>query len=405
MLAVLSPAGEVLSNRKLHSQTANNLGYGTSQQLSEREPLDQPDRPAPYAGQDLGPRPHIAVIFRDQIGDFVVATPLMRGLRERYPDLILDYLGGERTREIEEASSLVDARYSLFGPEEGLEALPHFLEDRLRFGGPYDLVINLESDPPAAQASALTRARYVVGATLDDQGRATLPPAEGIDRLWHDVWNRADLTADYPELGGQHIAEIFCRLARVETDFAHAEVPVLEPRVPIPPILFATGARRSAKLWAPEHWLDLGSQCLASGFQVGLLGAAPSLQASAYHVGQIDDALVAIGITDLRGTLTLPQAAGALKRARALVTVDNGVMHLAAAIGTPTVALFGASPQRIWAPPVPWVTVLEPSNPCSLCEENRFRNDDCLLPVHQCMLSVSPARVIAELQRALQSSS
>jgi hypothetical protein len=47
------------------------------------------------------------------------------------------------------------------------------------------------------------------------------------------------------------------------------------------------------------------------------------------------------------------------------------------------------------------VTVLEPAAPCGLCEENRFRNDDCLLPVHQCMLSIAPSRVIAELERLL----
>src|SRR5581483_3889665 len=72
-----------------------------------------PSIPRAYDGEDLGPRPHVAVIFRDQIGDFLVATPLMRGLRERFPAIVLDYFGGERTRELEEASRLVDARYSL----------------------------------------------------------------------------------------------------------------------------------------------------------------------------------------------------------------------------------------------------------------------------------------------------
>ena len=62
-----------------------------------------PASPLPYDGEDLGPRPHVAVIFRDQIGDFLVATPLMRGLRERFPGIVLDYFGGDRTRELGEA--------------------------------------------------------------------------------------------------------------------------------------------------------------------------------------------------------------------------------------------------------------------------------------------------------------
>jgi ADP-heptose:LPS heptosyltransferase len=117
----------------------------------------------------------------------------------------------------------------------------------------------------------------------------------------------------------------------------------------------------------------------------------------------VDAALVEGGVQDLRGRLTLPEVAGALAQARAFVTVDNGLMHVAAAVGTPTVAIFGASPRRLWAPPVSCVRVLEPSEPCALCEENRFRNADCLLPVHQCLLSVTPDRVMDEAMQLLAS--
>src|SRR5206468_6489256 len=139
-------------------------------------------------------------LFCDHIGDFVVATPLMRGLRERYPDLILDYFGGERTGELEAASALVDARFSLFGPIDATEGLPAFLEARRAEAGPYTLVVNLEAEPLAAAASGLIAPRYYVGKYVDPGTCASLDlPDRGIDRLWHDVWNRADLLSDYPE--------------------------------------------------------------------------------------------------------------------------------------------------------------------------------------------------------------
>jgi ADP-heptose:LPS heptosyltransferase len=84
-----------------------------------------------------------------------------------------------------------------------------------------------------------------------------------------------------------------------------------------------------------------------------------------------------------------------------VVTVDNGLMHLAVASGARTVALFGASPRLIWPPRVAHLTILDPSQPCTRCEENRFRNPDCLLPVHQCMLSVEPQRALAATLQAL----
>ena len=326
----------------------------------------------------------------------------MRGLRERYPNLQLDYLGGEATREIEEASRLVDARHSLFGAAEGSETLSGFLRARIERAGEYDLVINLDSHPLSALAATLTGARYVVGSTLDDQGRPALPPSQGLDRLWHDTWNRPDLLGDYPELATQFISEIFCRLARVQTDYTRCEVPVATPDRLVPDVLFATGGNRSAKLWVKSYWLHVADWCRTHGLTTGLLGAAAPKQGTAYHAGELDAALVRSGVADLRApSLTLPQVAGALQLARALVTIDNGLLHVAAAVGAPTVALFGASPQRIWAPPVTTVTVLEPASPCTLCEENRFRNADCLIPTHQCMESISPTRVVETLSQFL----
>ena len=356
----------------------------------------------PYGGEDLGPRPHVAVVFCDKVGALVVASPLLRGLRERYPDLILDYFGGERMRELEEASRLVDWRYSLFGPARALEDLPASLDERRKIAGDYALAINLEFDPIAARACGLIRPRFMAGPWIDPASGARVePPREGIDGLWHDVWNRPDLMQDYPVLETQFIAEIFGNLARVQADFTRPEAPTAAPPFPTPPILIATGGNRSAKLWPTAYWLTVVRWLRREGHALGLLGAAPAEQQAAYHAADVDAAVIAAGAIDLRGTLTLPQVAGALRLARAFVTVDNGLMHLAAAADAPTIALFGASPRRIWAPPRPSVHILEPSDPCSLCEENRFRNEACLLPVHQCMNSIEPHRVIAALERLL----
>jgi hypothetical protein len=49
------------------------------------------------------------------------------------------------------------------------------------------------------------------------------------------------------------------------------------------------------------------------------------------------------------------------------------------------------------------VEILLPPDPCLRCEENRFRNEACLLPEHLCMQGVVPAAVIAALDRALSS--
>jgi heptosyltransferase III len=355
---------------------------------------------APYSGEHLGARPHVAVIFRDQIGDFVVTTPLMRGFRERFPDLALDYFGGEHTRELEDASHLVDARVSLFGgAQDEVEA---FITRRVLEAGPYTLAVNLESDAEAARVAGRLRSRFIVGPFLDPaSNELRIPPGGGIDRLWADVWNRPDLRQDYAQLGSQFIGEIFCHLARIETDFTRTEVPTAKPPFETPSVLLATGASRGAKLWPAEHWEALATWLLDRGEHVGLLGAPPRMQNAAYHAGHTDERILERGGIDLRGHLTLPQVAGALAASRAFITVDNGLMHLAAGVAAPTLALFGASPRRIWAPPSPTVQIVEPADPCPLCEENRFHNSNCLLPIHKCMRSIEPVRVIDLLSSLL----
>ncbi|MBX5493079.1 MAG: glycosyltransferase family 9 protein [Chloroflexi bacterium] len=357
-----------------------------------------------FIDQPLRPRPHLAVLFYDSIGDFVVSTPLLRGLREKYPGCTIDYFSGERTAELEAASRLLDSRYSLFGVPNGLAALPDYVAERVRAAGPYDLAVNCEAHPATRLALQILQPRYVVGPAYTPDLRSELPyPPTRVDALHGEVWNAADLLERYGDvLHSQYIGEILCRLARVETDYWRTEVPETPPPFATPPVLIATGANRSAKVWPGVYWREVVAWCERHGWTVGLLGSRPAEQARYYHSVDLETQLLAeTALVDLRGRLTLPEVAGALRRARLCVTIDNGIMHLAAAVGTPTVAIFGASPHRLWAPRAPNVTVLLPLEPCGRCEENRYRNAACLLPEHQCMLSQRPERVIAAMAAAL----
>jgi ADP-heptose:LPS heptosyltransferase len=357
-----------------------------------------------FTDQPLRPRPHIAVLFYDSIGDFVVVTPLLRGLSEKYPGCVVDYLGGERTRELEAASPLINSRYSLFGGPGALAGLPGYVAERVAAAGPYDLAINCEAHPAARLASHFLAPHFVVGPAYAEDLRGDLPyPSTRVDALHAEAWNAGDLLDRYGDvLQSQYIAEILCRLARVETNFARTEVPIVDPGEPVPEVLIATGGNRSAKLWPLAYWHEVVDWCTRHRLSVGLLGSAPAQQARFYHSVDAETALLEqTALQDLRGRFSLPAVAGALQRAQVCVSIDNGIMHMAAAAGAPTVAIFGGSPWRLWAPRAPKVQVLVPAEPCTRCEENRFRNDSCLLPEHLCMLAVAPARVSAAIERAL----
>ena len=100
-----------------------------------------------FDDQPLRPRPHIAVFSGDKPGNFVVTTPLLRGLHEKYPGCVLDFFGGEITRDFEEACPYIDARCSLYGEgvhEDFFGHLGAFVAARRAVAGPYDLAINCD---------------------------------------------------------------------------------------------------------------------------------------------------------------------------------------------------------------------------------------------------------------------
>lgn len=360
-----------------------------------------------FDDQPLGERPHLAVLFQDKLGGFVVATPLLRGLKEKYPDAVLDYFGGDRTAELEEACPYIDRRYSLYGPPMALRNLGDFVKGREREAGPYALAINLDANPINAVVAGVLGPRFVVGRCFQSDGRRELPDGPGpLDRLWKPTafWADDSFLASFSgAVESNFIGEIFCRLARVQTDFQRTEVPVATPPVDVPDVLIATGGTRRAKLWKTDAWIDLVNRLVAESLTVGLLGAAPAVQRTAYGAADTEaDMLASTALVDLRGIMTLPQVAGALQLARGCVTIDNGIMHLAAAVGTPTVAMFGASPWELWAPAVPWLHLVLPRTSCPMCRDNRFANDQCLRERQVCMESIDPREVARTIQLALR---
>ncbi|MBL8086919.1 MAG: glycosyltransferase family 9 protein [Chthonomonas sp.] len=314
-----------------------------------------------FVGQELPAKARIGVISNDAIGNFVIATPLLQMLRAKYPHATLDYFAGNRVSELAHASDLFDSWYPLHGahPTDTVR----ILSDR---SGAYELVVNLESTMAAkfATAALVGRHGFAAGPCLDGEARKDLPHADDPrGDLWRDMeWISPTLTQKYPFLSSGFIAEIFCRLAYLEGTVPAYRVPSDDPGRAVPDVLIATSASLPEKLWPAEKWSEALSALKHEGVSVGLLGAPPSSQSKYWQGNDLETQLVADELVeDLRGKLTMPQVVGALAVARAVLTLDNGILHLAAATGTPTVGLFRYGIHRLWAPPVPSLTVLHPA--------------------------------------------
>lgn len=366
-----------------------------------------------YEGEELGRRPHIAVVGSDKLGNFIVTTPLLRGLKERYPDATVDFYGSPVNRAFEEACPWIDWRTDVFPAEEARARDAVEGVDGRTAGRGYDLAINCDGfNPWTTELVARLRPTWVAGNALDEDLEQPLPFGDHPNNriLAEPDWTSPDFLRRYEgHLTSNYIGELFARMAFVETDYFAIALESAPPPFDVPDVLVHANANRIAKLWSAGSWNDVLDWCRSRDLSVGLVGVLPKPGRENTIGYPIEAELAAHDVvTDLRGRTTPIELAGALAETRACVTVDSGPLHVAAAVGCPTVAIFGndaggagASPIELWLPRVGNVTRTESSFSCTMCLENRFRNDACLREHHPCMEGVRSGAVIELLHGAL----
>jgi heptosyltransferase-2 len=121
-----------------------------------------------------------------------------------------------------------------------------------------------------------------------------------------------------------------------------------------PVVAMAPGAVGPGKAWPPQNYAELARQLTEQGADVWVLGG-PAEKTIAAQIVQAGGARA----YDLTGN-DLRNAIVALAAADMAVTNDSGLMHISAAIGTQTVAIFGPTSPRLWAPLNPLSAIIEP---------------------------------------------
>lgn len=381
-----------------------------------------------YDGRDLGSEPHIAVLGSCKVGNFVVTLPLLRLLRRRYPNAQIDFWGTKATCDFEIAlcgeGQPLNWRISWDQPEDNdksrgrLEAITAASAQRQRDAGALNLVINCDGFNPLTQTlSSWLEPQWVAGGSLSADGRSTLAWGDAAQQcfLADPDWDSNAFIERYSEaFTSNYIAELLCRMAYLEPsqeDLEQIDLPWADPPFITPTILIHTTTTRAAKIWPQDQWNRVLEWCSDKRLQVGLVGAPPNRQQSEYHAGDGEEQLLKrhpTTLIDLRGQTNLIQLAGACKQATAVVSVDAGPMHVAAAVGTPTLAVVGndneavgASPIRLWQPRSRVLERTVSTTACTLCSDNRFKNDGCIAEEHFCMQGVEASQVIYWLEKTL----
>src|SRR5512144_1435319 len=140
-----------------------------------------------------------------------------------------------------------------------------------------------------------------------------------------------------------------------------------------------------AKRWPAEHFAALAKRFLAEGFRVWLIGSPNDRPAAAAVVAAMGPHA---GVVNLAGHTDLGTAIDLLSLARVVVSNDSGLMHAAAAVGAPLVALFGSSSAAYTPPLSPHARIAKTDIACSPC----FKRE-CPLGHFRCMRELRPDAV------------
>ena len=161
-----------------------------------------------------------------------------------------------------------------------------------------------------------------------------------------------------------------------------------------PVIALAPGAVGPGKRWASRSYAELARRLSAAGMSVWILGGPNEAPFAREIVVAGGDAVHDLTGNDLRDAII------AFAAVDAAVTNDSGLMHVAAAIGLPTVALFGPTDPQLWAPLNPLAAVIEPPSdrPCPRCHR-----PDCNDVRHRDVDEITVERVFDAVVKTLAS--
>lgn len=354
----------------------------------------------------------ILVVVMRRLGDVLLATTLIRSVRRAWPQARLEVLVNAGSAAVLEGNPDIDRLW--VQPERPRS------RDTLRLVAAllrrYDLAISaLYNDRPHLWAFVASAHRVGV-----------VPPAGHAGARWKRWLSQAWCEL---QLGDIHAVEQYLRLVDVMRIERVGEV--------VPPRLLGAAPRDADayvvlhpsplyryKSWTVEGWRALAQYLIARGFAVRLTGGPSEAEralskniVAGLSEGECER------IADLTGTLSFAGLTPLIEGARLFVGPDTSVTHLAAATGTPTIALFGPSHPVAWGPwPMRWhgrgeaspwqfkaplqrrgnVWLLQGEGDCVPClGEGCDKHPESYA---RCLDELEPERVIAVVEQALAES-
>jgi len=338
----------------------------------------------------LARRLKILVRSTNWVGDAVMSLPSLRWIRRRFPEAEIVVAARPWVADLYRGETAIDRVLPYEGkPGAGGWAAKWRFARVLR-SERFDWAILLQNAFEAALLARVAGIPRRVGYDRDGRGwlltdpipvprRGEIPRHERFYYL--ELLRRAGLAPEQAEEPDAIRLE-GAGAARQAGEAALRRLSIRPPVVGVSPGAAYGGAKR----WLPEHFAEAAGRLAAS------LGGSVALFGSAAERGVCATIASAIGAAGcpahvLAGSTTLGQFIELAAACRLFLTNDSGAMHIASALGVPTVAIFGSTDHEATGPTGPLARVVREPVDCSPCLLRECPID------HRCMTRIPPGRV------------
>jgi lipopolysaccharide heptosyltransferase II len=351
----------------------------------------------------------ILLLRLERIGDLLMTIAAVREVRRRAPDAHIDLVVGSWNEPLAARIEQVDRLETLDAPwlarGRGRAAGELLHRAWTWRGRHYDLAINFEGDIRSNSLVWLSGARRRIGfamagggplltdAVAHDAARHT---AENAMRLVDRAFPRADSAAG-------HVTALSGEAHRLPLpdDARHRAAEQLKDAGTRPLIGVHASGGRAIKQWDPDAFVQVALHLARRHDAAIVLTGAPEDRSIVQYVRS--RLPPDIQVVDVGGMLDVVTLAAVLECLVVLVTGDTGPMHLAAAVGTPVVAVFGPSDPGRYAPLGSASKIVRIELPCSPCNRIRKPPLRCQGHVPDCLRGVTAERVAAAADELLTS--
>lgn len=327
----------------------------------------------------------ILIVNPLNIGDVVLTGPMVRALKKEYPNASIDLMVTPITEKI--AKCLPDIDQVLVYDKAGKHRrLKDILELRAQMHSRhYDLAITIHVSTRSAISTWLSGAKFRIG--LNSQG-GSLFLTHAIDERTLFGHRAEQLIQLLQPLG---ISGNYTKLAlQVEPKILERVKQKLALTFERPIVLVCPFGNWPQKIWLEDRYRELLPQ-LAQKAEVFLIGdrkVLPGLEAINSIAG---------GVAKIwAGDLDLIELVGLIKLATLMLTIDTGPLHIADAVGTPVVSLFGPTEPSCWGPRNENSVVISRDLSCKPCLQRPLCKDN------QCMKQISAQEVFEKVDILLK---